>query len=638
MALPGSHSWEGWSPVGHDVPGVPGGWDDLDEQPEIDYDNMVPLEAAEMFEDLLVSLKLQGHINATQCCSLAFFAHKAGCPGDLLKALAVKPNAQSGRFSRVFDSALGSAPRDANLYEVGLARRLRYQAFRSFDYIETLPLHEALHNEFAASDSLIESLAKAKEHGELPSIYWEHPVVKDNPTEQIHPFCIFVDGLAFGRGESCLAFWCYFLFSTERHLCAVLRKSELCSCGCRGWCSVSQVWAMLAWGVVAVQSGVQPTSRHDRMPWRPSDTLRSPTAGEPFGFRACCLFIKGDWAEFASSLGVPTWGALISPCPLCFVEPPNMADATELSPLGIPGAPKNLATFEAACSACEIIKDLSAEDLQLVENHLVYDKSKDGSRGRALIADLPTLGLRMGDRVEPSIAVPDVGFLVCLFGTLSVTFWRPSLETAYRHRCAIFGSSTRLSAWNLGVDWLHCLSLGVFQFWLAELIADLLACNAWCVAGAAAARYELGVAHLREELFGWYRSESSQGRHHTRVQRLVPSMFGSLEPGKRTCHLHGAETNSFLAFSEVLLSRHGHKLGDRSAHHVEAGFALKRILARIRRYPRVFPMAEIQGFCSDVQRHLGAIAALGVNPRPKHHFLIEMAARFWKHGIATDPF
>ena len=86
MALPGSHSWEGWAEVGHDVPGVPGGWDDAEEEEEIDYDALTPAEHADMFEHLLISLKLEGHINATQCCSLAFFAHRAGCPGDLLKA------------------------------------------------------------------------------------------------------------------------------------------------------------------------------------------------------------------------------------------------------------------------------------------------------------------------------------------------------------------------------------------------------------------------------------------------------------------------------------------------------------------------------------------------------------------------
>ena len=104
-------------------------------------------------------------------------------------------------------------------------------------------------------------------------------------------------------------------------------------------------------------------------------------------------------------------------------------------------------------------------------------------------------------------------------------------------------------------------------------------------------------------------------------------MLGGGEEGRRTFGLHGAETNSFLAFSEILLRRHGEKLGNKYAHHVEAGTALIRILARIRKFPRVFPMSEIQGFCNDVQKHMLAISALNMSTKPKHHFLIEMAGR-----------
>jgi hypothetical protein len=180
---------------------------------------------------------------------------------------------------------------------------------------------------------------------------------------------------------------------------------------------------------------------------------------------------------------------------------------------------------------------------------------------------------------------------------------------------------------HLGVDWLHTLSLGVFQVWLAEVVGDLLDASVWNVRGPAVARHELGVACLREELFGWYTTEAKAGRNHTRVQKLLPSMFG--EPSKRTCGLHGAETNSFLAFSHVLLQRHGHKLGAKLCHHMEACGTLRRMLHRIRSFPRVFPNDEIQGFCNDVHKRLHALSAMDIVGRPKHHLLIEMAGRLF---------
>jgi hypothetical protein len=306
MAFGGAKSWENWDPVigeGDADPHVAWGDDGPD---HIDYDNLSVADATEMFQDLLISLKLSGNINATQCCNLAFFAHKAGCPGTVLKQLAVKPSSQSGRFSRVFDKVVGSAPKDAGLYDVGMGLRLRHEASRRFDYIATLPPHEALHNEFVASGYLVTELRKAKSNAELPPLYWDHPVVKAAPRDvDIHPLCIYVDAVTFGRGESCLAFWVYFLFSKTRHLVAVLRKSELCSCGCKGWCTIHPVWSMLSWSIQALQSSTYPAARHDGAPWRDSDSMRSPMAGEPFGFASCCLFLKGDWGEFGRGLPMP---------------------------------------------------------------------------------------------------------------------------------------------------------------------------------------------------------------------------------------------------------------------------------------------------------------------------------------------
>jgi hypothetical protein len=300
-----------------------------------------------------------------------------------------------------------------------------------------------------------------------------------------------------------------------------------------------------------------------------------------------------------------------------------MYDVEALSAMGPPGVRKTVQSFEQACGRCEIKVRLDRMSLRLVVDNLIFDKSRDGSRGRCLTTDLPTLGLLKGDRVEPSREVPDIAHLQ--EGDL-VTFWRPSKQTAYKHRCPLFGKETGLSSENLGVDWLHTLSLGVFQTWLGHLVWDLLKANVWSIQGSAAARHELGISCLREELFLWYKSEASQGRHHTRVQKLLPSMFG--DAAHPACGLHGAETNSFLSFSEELLKKHGHRLGDRRVYHEQAGLSLRNCLGKIRRYPVVFPLSEIQAFCLDVQKHFWALERLGIECKPKHHLMGEMGGRF----------
>eukprot|EP00969_Alexandrium_andersonii_P121853 5387748-Alexandrium_andersonii.AAC.1 len=62
--------------------------------------------------------------------------------------------------------------------------------------------------------------------------------------------------------------------SGRRHLCAVLRKSEMCKCGCRGWCSVFSVFLMIRWAFESMGSGIYPSERHDGQPFGEGDSER----------------------------------------------------------------------------------------------------------------------------------------------------------------------------------------------------------------------------------------------------------------------------------------------------------------------------------------------------------------------------
>ena len=61
-----------------------------------------------------------------------------------------------------------------------------------------------------------------------------------------------------------------------------------------------------------------------------------------------------------------------------------MYSASELSPLGSAAKPKDLESFQAACARCEIKVMLTGHQIRQVEQNLIYDKSKQGVRGRAL--------------------------------------------------------------------------------------------------------------------------------------------------------------------------------------------------------------------------------------------------------------
>ena len=162
---------------------------------------------------MLVSLKFTVVLSAKQTCVLAYWAVKAGVEDPMLSKLAVKPDSQSGRFSKVFDDALQCSPRDADLYEVGIAQRLRHNVGRSWDFVPTLTPHEALVNEWAEDKKELEGvLEEALGNCKMPDLYYMHPAVAEAPQgELVHPFCCFVDGLAFGRSGALVGLGVYFL-------------------------------------------------------------------------------------------------------------------------------------------------------------------------------------------------------------------------------------------------------------------------------------------------------------------------------------------------------------------------------------------------------------------------------------------
>ena len=282
-------------------------WGDPDDECNFDYANVDATAAGEELFEMLVSLKLEGNISAKQCCVLAFWAHKAGACGDVSN-LQLRPDQQSGQYSHRFDKVATGSPRDQNHYFVKLGRRLRHDASRAFTPIATQPIHEALAQQMMADKdaSLVEALRSARAKGELPPLYTEHPVVAAAPPgADVHPVCVYVGATSFGRQDSVLAFWAYFMLSEKRHLIAVIRKSEMCACGCRGWCSLYPLWSSVSWSLSALVDGVYPQQRHDNEAWGDADASRASLAGLPLGFRGICVFLKGGGLNIAMPWASP---------------------------------------------------------------------------------------------------------------------------------------------------------------------------------------------------------------------------------------------------------------------------------------------------------------------------------------------
>ena len=135
--------------------------------------------------------------------------------------------------------------------------------------------------------------------------------------------------------------------------------------------------------------------------------------------------------------------------------------------------------YEEACDKCEIIV--------LVPNVMIKatlvgmrfsDQRQRGSRGRSLRADLVELGLKAGDRLEPSPYLRDVFNIETMVPPFTCLFWRPSEETICKHRCPLF-SVPGVTLQHLTIDLLQTMHLGAYKAYCMTGIWCLIQNDVW---------------------------------------------------------------------------------------------------------------------------------------------------------------
>ena len=92
----------------------------------------------------------------------------------------------------------------------------------------------------------------------------------------------------------------------------------------------------------------------------------------------------------------------LAPCAVCLCTEEDWDDLVGLSPLEHSWQPFTLEAYEGFCWACERRVRLDAAAYSEVRGLLDNDNRPRGRKGRVLTANVPTLGLEAGDRLEPS--------------------------------------------------------------------------------------------------------------------------------------------------------------------------------------------------------------------------------------------
>ena len=242
--------------VGQAVVGpAPQNDDDFGSDPEPDDIDMVTTEdACSEVANMLIDFRLQSHLSARQVCTLAWWLAKAGLKGAVAD-LAVHPVRSSSQYSKHFDLIAGTRAVDIaeDFYTADCAIHSRTQAQRLVHPMPVFTPLEALAEEIKSTPDMQAKLEASIEAGALPPRYFDH-IVKQRapPGVPVYPCFLYIDGLKFQRTDRLVRITVKFLVTKVNHLCMAIRKSELCACGCRGWCTMYVAMLILAWNFEAM--------------------------------------------------------------------------------------------------------------------------------------------------------------------------------------------------------------------------------------------------------------------------------------------------------------------------------------------------------------------------------------------------
>ena len=589
-----AHAMADWE---RDVPDWDRDDDGAGEQPldPHDYDSLSAEECGNELMEYLVELKrTRAPVTARVACVLAFWASRAGAVGPVAQ-LGLKPNQQSGKFSVHFDKVTGVNVRDDKLYHMDVPGYKRCSSLRTtMDLVSYLP-HEVLAEEvLARSDT--SRLFASMQH---PPAYYEHPVVKRAVGEITYPVALYIDGVEHSTRGSLIGFSVHSVVTGLRHLCCAIQKRELCACGCRGWCTIFCIFKMLRWSFEACADATYPSTRADGSPHKTDDALRFIAAGAAMPVRFALLYLMGDMSEFVHTYGLPSWMSLLSPCYCCHAPRVGIANCDVIGPGSLAYADKDHDDYNFACEACEIAVDVTdVSVLRRIRGSLHYDKRPPGNKksacGRGLRCDLPELGLKENDRLEPSCDMCDVSLFESRDAfPFRILFWRRSQDTIAVHRNPLFCDELGVTIQSIMLDEHHVLALGVYQFFIATLVRIMIDQDAFNVGcRSLPMRSALSVARLKDDLFSWYGEQRRAGIKLTEVEDLMPSMFGTSKGP--LCRLKGGDTLGVVRCLPALLAKYGDRLRGNRDYCVRGNNSMVKINGLMRRNDHVFPAADEQ--------------------------------------------
>jgi hypothetical protein len=581
----------------------------------------------------------------TIACHYAALAH---VPGGDFALYALSPDqSSSGNYQKHLDKVLpGSGP----LYYVDVPCTIRGRGGQQLQSLPMMPMHEAFAKEIKVSPELLDI-----KNGDWAPCYESNPIVvqaqRDGLMKPI-PIALYLDAVRFtaqsaGRTDSMLGFWAHSLQSNQRHLLTCIRTRDFCRCGCRGWCSVYPILLSLSWSAHAMVSGQRPLLKHDGSCFDAGDEFGNIAIehGSSLNYRAVILYIKGDWAEVAHSLGLAGVTSKHCPCQFCYASKENLHTRyRSVSPLHWPWDSRPENGYELECRGRELQITIRTEiERQLVLQHLHFVKKR--GHGRTIVSQFAVSGRELlpGDRLEPSANMLFCSSIDHTAVPFIITFWRPRIDSrgacmdSVVHRNPLFSESLGTSpVRTLAIDTLHTVYYGPVMRWTSAVLWRIILGNQWGFVGSPEYKLELACRRLRCSMMDWF--EVHNIAHERRIGDFTLKMVGpagkynfeNIAHGGGILKTKAAETGIMMEWAlDELLKHDAVPFRD---DLVVAGEAMKEWLTIIRSKPVRLDPASHQQLMDCMVRALVHCEQGRVHDVPKFHMFAHASQRAYTHG------
>ena len=284
--------------------------------------------AGTSLRDEFRELYSSGNVRAPTLVRLAWRIRQAGDQAAAaVQDLAVDPSTPGfqANSARLLHNRFGYSRQEEHLYRLPVP--VETHDGRRITMFPLIPPHEAVAAAYANNPAQF----LVGERDVSPDFVL-HPLTRAYGANATFPLQIFVDAAGFTKRDSFVSYLMSSVYPGSQRFClAVVRKAELCSCGCRGHHTLEPIEAALVWGFRALAAGVWPVCRHDGAPFHlPSDGQRLALAGQLLmdGVRGVLLEYRADLLQLVEGLGLPHYSRAEHPCMLCWCTRDQLYDVT----------------------------------------------------------------------------------------------------------------------------------------------------------------------------------------------------------------------------------------------------------------------------------------------------------------------